>query len=282
MKKSKNKNIAGLCTRAKMSRQNYYATHKLRQKQKVEKDFILAVIRDYRKTQPRVGVRKLQKMIEQTLKENNISIGRDRLFDLLRENSMLVEKKKAFTPKTTNSRHYLPVFGNLLNKYDVTAPNQAWVSDITYIHTEEGFVYAALVTDLFSRKIVGTHIGDTLESVGACNALQMAIKSIPKNVYPIHHSDRGSQYCCHEYIDRLKKRGISISMTEENHCYENAVAERVNGILKDEFHLDRVFNSKQDAYRAFENAVVIYNTIRLHMNLNYMTPAEFHEKKIVV
>ncbi len=274
------KNISGLCKRVEMSRQNYYAERKSRKKQKIEKDFILFLIANERKIQPRVGVRKLHKMIHKDLEVHDVSIGRDRLFNVLREESMLIDKKKAFSPKTTNSRHSLPVFRNLLKLYEPTAPNQVWVSDITYIHTEEGFVYAALITDGFSRKIVGAHIGDTLESLGACKALNMAIKSLPSRSYPIHHSDRGSQYCCHEYIRRLKKRDLSVSMTEENHCYENAMAERVNGILKDEFNLDMVFNSKKDAYRAFWNAVHVYNNRRLHMSLNYMIPADVHKREV--
>jgi len=276
MTNTKSRNISGLCKRAKMSRQNYYAERKLRNRKKIEKEFILFLIANERKIQPRVGVRKLHKMIGKDLEMHDINIGRDRLFDVLREEALLIEKKKAFVPKTTNSKHSLPVFRNLFKLYEPTAPNQVWVSDITYIHTEEGFVYAALLTDAFSRKIVGAHIGDTLESFGACKALDMALKLLPARSYPIHHSDRGSQYCCHEYINKLKKRDLSISMTEENHCYENAMAERVNGILKDEFHLDMVFNNKKDAYLAFWNAIHVYNNRRLHMSLNYMIPANVH------
>ena len=281
MTDTKSRNISGLCKRAKMSRQNYYAECKLRNRQKIDKEFILFLIANERKIQPRVGVRKLHKMIGKDLEMHDITIGRDRLFDVLREEALLIEKKKSFVPKTTNSKHSLPVFRNLLKLYEPTAPNQVWVSDITYIHTEEGFVYAALITDAFSRKIVGAHIGNTLESLGACKALDMAIKSLPARSYPIHHSDRGSQYCCHEYINKLKGRDLSVSMTEENHCYENAMAERVNGILKDEFYLDMVFNCKKDAYRAFWNAVHVYNNRRLHMSLNYMIPADVHMGKAI-
>lgn len=273
---TKSQNVSGLCRRAKMSRQNFYSTRKQRKKHKVEKELILFLVRNERKVQPRVGVRKLHKMISKDLCNSNVQIGRDRLFNVLKKENMLIDKKKAFIPKTTNSRHSLPIFRNLLKDVTLTAPNQAWVSDITYIHTEEGFVYAALITDAFSRKIVGAHIGDTLESLGAQKALDMGIKSLPPGKRPIHHSDRGSQYCCHGYVDKLKKHNLSISMTEENHCYENAIAERVNGILKDEFYLDQIFNSKKDAFKAFWNAVNIYNNKRLHMSLNYAIPSEIH------
>ena len=273
---TKSKNISGLCKRAGMTRQNYYAMHKTRMKQKIDKELIVLLVKNERKHQPRIGVRKLHRLIEKDLAKQNISIGRDRLFDILRDESMLIEKKKTFTPKTTDARHSLPVFKNLLYRYEATGSEQIWVSDITYIRTEEGFVFAALITDAFSRKIVGAHIGDTLESIGACKALDMAIDSLSENSFPIHHSDRGSQYCCHEYVDKLKKRDLSISMTEENHCYENALAERVNGILKDEFYLDMTFRNKKDAYKAFWEAIHIYNDRRPHLSLDYSTPAEVH------
>ena len=215
-------------------------------------------------------------MIRKKLKKTGVSIGRDRLYDILREESMLIKKKKAFSPKTTNSNHYLPTFKNVFKSCKLTGPNQAWVSDITYIRTEEGFTYAAIITDAYSRKIVGAYIGDTLESRGAIEALNMAIHSLPKGCKPIHHSDRGSQYCCHDYVNKLTEHGFKISMTEENHCYENAIAERVNGILKDEFNLDMEFKTKKDAYKAFLNAVMIYNNYRPHTSLNYATPCEMH------
>lgn len=273
---SKSKNISGLCKRANMTRQNYYAMRKRRFRHAIDKDFILFLIENERKIQPRIGVRKLHKIIGNDLSKHNVNIGRDRLFDVLREKSMLVEKKKVFTPKTTDSTGNLEHYINLLKKYTPTAPNHIWVSDITYIRIEEGFVYASLITDLFSRKIVGAHIGDTLKTEGPLKALNMAIKALPKNKFPIHHSDRGSQYYSHKYTKKLKKRGLSISFTGDNHCYDNAVAERVNGILKDEYNLDMTFNTQKDAYRALWNAVEIYNTRRPHMSLNYQIPNNVH------
>jgi transposase InsO family protein len=273
---NKRKNISGLCKHANMTRQNYYSLRKSRTKNRIDKDFILFLIRNERKVQPRIGTRKLHKIIEDDLSRNNIKIGRDRLFDVLRSESMLIEKKKAFTPKTTDSKGNLKNYINLLELYEPTAPNHVWVSDITYIRTEEGFVYACLVTDLFSRKIVGAHIGDTMKAKDVLKALNMAIKTLPKNKFPIHHSDRGSQYYSKKYTKRLKRRGLSISLTGDNHCYDNAVAERVNGILKDEYNLDMTFTTKKDAYRALWNAVEIYNTRRPHMSLNYQIPGNVH------
>jgi transposase InsO family protein len=218
-------------------------------------------------------------IIKDELAENNISIGRDRFFRLLRSKDLLVERKKAFIPKTTNSRHSLPVFRNLLLKYESTAPNQIWVSDLTYIRTEEGFVYGALITDDFSRNIVGAYVGDNLEAEGCVNALHKALATLPVTRYPIHHSDRGCQYCCHAYVNILFERGLSVSMTETHHCYENAKAERVNGILKQEYNLDQIFKTKEQARAAFYEAVELYNYCRPHMSLNLKCPAEVHHEK---
>ena len=260
-----------------MSRQNYYKSRKARNKLEIDAELVVEFVKTERKMQSRLGGRKVLKLIKDDLKASGISIGRDRFFDLLKENDMLIEKKKSL-PKTTNSRHCLPVFHNLVKDIEITRPNQAWCSDLTYVRTEEGFVYAALITDMYSRKIVGAHIGDSLESIGCLKALEKALKTLPAGKYPIHHSDRGCQYCCHEYINSLKAHNISASMTEVNHCYENAIAERVNGILKQEYELDYTFKTKEQAKATFYQAVELYNTKRPHMSLNYCIPAEVHER----
>ena len=157
-----------------------------------------------------------------------------------------------------------------------TSPNQIWVSDITYVRLESSFVYLSLITDLHSRKIVGHYCSDSLESLGCVEALDRALADLPADRYPIHHSDRGCQYCCHEYIDRLIARGLPVSMTEDNHCYENATAERVNGILKQEYGLHMTFRNIEQARRAIARAVCMYNNRRPHMSLQYRTPAEVH------
>ena len=155
---------------------------------------------------------------------------------------------------------------------EVTGPNQVWVSDITYIRTVKGFCYLALITDMYSRKIVGHDLSDSLELSGCVRALKKAIYQAKDIKQLIHHSDRGIQYCSNVYTQILKRNNIGISMTEENHCYENAMAERVNGILKDEFYLDQVFTDATHAKRAAKNAINLYNEIRLHLSLNYRTP----------
>lgn len=155
---------------------------------------------------------------------------------------------------------------------EITRPNQVWVSDITYIRTVKGFCYLALITDLYSRKIIGYDLSDSLELSGCVRALKKALYHA-KNVNGlIHHSDRGIQYCSNQYTQILKRKNIGISMTEDNHCYENAIAERVNGILKDEFYLDQTFDNVAHAKRATKSAINLYNQIRLHVSLDYKTP----------
>jgi transposase InsO family protein len=267
--------VAALCARVGMSRQNYYAARRLRKRQHIDEELILELVGRERHVQPRIGGRKLLYLLGSDLQEAGVNVGRDRFFELLAEHDLLVAPKRG-TPHTTNSRHSLPVFHNLLTGMSLQAPNQAWVSDLTYIRTEEGFLYAALITDAYSRKIVGAHIGDSLEAVGCLAALDKALSELPKGRQPIHHSDRGCQYCCHEYVGRLQARGLPISMTEVMHCYENALAERVNGILKQEYEMDRTFRTKEQAKSAFEQAVWLYNHRRPHLRLNYRFPADVH------
>jgi len=258
-----------------MSRQNYYAARQLRQRRQIDEALILELVRRERRMQPRLGGRKLLYLIAPDLAETGVSVGRDRFFDLLAEYDLLVVPKPG-APHTTNSRHCLPVFHNLLAGMVLQVPNEVWVSDLTYIRTDEGFLYAALITDAYSRKIVGFHIGDSLEAEGCLRALDQALSELPAGKRPIHHSDRGCQYCCHEYVERLQARGLGISMTEVMHCYENALAERVNGILKQEYEMDRQFRTKVQAKAAFEQAVWLYNHRRPHTRLSYRFPADVH------
>jgi transposase InsO family protein len=158
----------------------------------------------------------------------------------------------------------------------LTGRNQAWASDITYIRTDEGFLYLALISDRWSRKIAGYHAGNTLEAEGALAALKKAAAALGEGEQPVHHSDRGCQYCCHAYVDELTKHGLSVSMTEEAHCYENALAERVNGILKQEYGLAGTFKGKAEAVRAIDEAVFLFNTKRPHLSLLYKTPEYKH------
>jgi len=267
--------IGELCDYVGMSRQNYYAVRRLRRCREVDEALIVELTKRERQLQPRLGGRKLLHLLEADLAQAQVDIGRDRFFEVLAKNNLLVAPKRG-KPRTTNSRHSLPVFGNRLRGQTFSAPDQAWVSDLTYIRTEEGFLYAAVITDVYSRKIVGAHIGDSLEAEGCLQALEQALEVLPADRSPIHHSDRGCQYCCHAYVERLQARALPISMTEIMHCYENALAERINGILKQEFEMDRTFRTKAQAKKAFEQAVWLYNHRRPHQMLNYQFPAEVH------
>jgi len=269
--------VSALCARVGMSRQNYYAARRLRQRRHVDEGMILELVKRERRMQPCLGGRKLLYLVKPDLEEAKIDVGRDRFFEILAENDQLIVHKPG-KPYTTNSRHSLPVFNNLLAGKDLRAPNEAWVSDMTYIWTDEGMLYASLITDAYSRKIVGAYISESLDAEGCLRALDQALRDLPLGKYPIHHSDRGCQYCCHEYVGRLRERGLPISMTQVMHCYENAKAERVNGILKQEYELGREFRTKAQAKAAFEQAVWLYNHRRHHMSLNYRFPADVHEE----
>ncbi len=269
--------IKTLCAKTKMSRQNYYKGRTQRQRQQVDADLIEELVRAERAIQHRLGGKKLYEMLKKTLHESEVRIGRDRFFEVLRQKDLLLDPLPK-APRTTNSRHYLPVFTNQFKEMVLTKPNQAWVSDITYIRTDEGFLYLSLITDAYSRKIVGFHAGDTLETEGCLNALEKAVKELAAGMFPMHHSDRGSQYCSHLYTGRLREHGLGISMTEDNHCYENAMAERMNGILKQEYGLGSTFRTKQQAIASVDQAVMLYNTRRPHLALKYKTPEEVHKE----
>lgn len=267
--------VKELCSYVGMSRQNYYAARRLRKRREVDEAMVVELVKQERRIQPRIGGRKLLYLLGPELADAGVDIGRDRFFEVLAEHDLLVRRKRG-RPHTTNSRHSLPVFHNLVAGRVFDSPNQVWVSDLTYIRTDEGFLYAALITDKVSRKIVGAHIGDNLEAEGCLNALDQALADLPAGQYPIHHSDRGCQYCCHAYVDRLREHGLAISMTEVMHCYENALAERINGILKQEYEMDRTFRTKAQAKKAFDQAVWLYNHRRPHLMLNYRFPADVH------
>ncbi len=258
-----------------MSRQNFYKTRQVRQRRWVDEGLVKALVERERALQPRLGGLKLHSMLKEELAQEGVLLGRDRFFRTLKNQGLLLEPLPK-APRTTNSYHSLPVFRNLIKELEVTGPNQVWVSDITYLRTDEDFVYLSLITDQYSHKIVGYHLASTLEAKDTLKALDMALEHLPAGATPIHHSDRGSQYCSHEYVQRLKDGGLSISMTEENHCAENAMAERMNGILKQEYSLGCVFRTGEQAGRAVAEAVYLYNTRRPHRSLELRKPDEVH------
>ena len=211
------------------------------------------------------------KSLNKDFQKQQLKVGRDTLFNVLRNNNMLTLRKK-YSCRTTNSYHRFYKYNNIIKDVEVNRPNQVWASDITYIRTVKGFCYLALITDMYSRKIVGYDLSDSLELKGCVRALNKAVYQAKNIKGLIHHSDRGIQYCSNIYTQILKRKKIDISMTEENHCYENALAERVNGILKDEFYMDQTFINTAHAKRAVKSAIKLYNEIRLHLSLDFKTP----------
>ena len=212
--------------------------------------------------------------MQKDLDKNNIKIGRDAMFDLLREFDMLV-KTRRFKHYTTNSNHSLQKYPNQIKDVIPTAPNRLWVSDITYIEGSKGFNYLSLITDAYSRKIVGHCLSENYSVKGTIEALRKALKENKIKEGLIHHSDRGVQYCSKEYTSILKKKKVVISMTENGSPYENAMAERVNGILKTEL-LKSKYEDRQEAIKEIDKAIAIYNNKRPHLSIGMLTPKQAH------
>lgn len=228
--------LGKVCTLFGVTRQAYYEAEVHERKTSIARMIVLTVIKGLRDEIPLIGTRKLLFQLGPHLAEHGIKMGRDQLFDLLRFHGLLIRRRKRLV-KTTDSHHWLKKYPNLIVGMVITSPEQLWVSDITYIRTLEGFSYLSLITDAYSRKIVGYALYPTLEATGCIEALEMAVNG-RRNVTPfilIHHSDRGIQYCSFEYITILMKANIAISMTQSGSPYENALAERVNGTIKNEF-----------------------------------------------
>ena len=241
----------------------------------MKEHLIIKEVRKIRSRMPKIGGVKLYKLLKGFLKSHDIKIGRDRFFDVLRTHKLLVKRRKKYA-KTTDSGHGFRTWRNKIKELELTRPDQVFVADITYISTLEGFCYLALITDAYSRKIVGYDLSQSLSIEGSLRALEMALKGVKHPEKLIHHSDRGVQYCSHAYVDKLKANDVTISMTELDHVYENALAERVNGILKTEFMLDETLSSFRVAKELVKETIQIYNEERPHMNIDYLTPQMKH------
>jgi putative transposase len=266
--------IKASCASLKYARSSYYKALGKAARDTTSLICILDGIQAIRQEMPRIGGKKLHFLLRKTLLESGHScLGRDRLFALMREKGLLIKRRRKYAV-TTDSRHGFHTYENLVKGKLITESNYAWVSDITYVRTKAGFSYVSLITDLYSRKIVGYHASNSLELQGCMWALKQALKTgKPK----IHHSDRGSQYCSHAYTGLLKKNNIAISMAQTGNCYENAVAERVNGILKQEFNLSATFKNLKHVQKALKQAVQAYNTKRPHWSINLMVPDKLHQ-----
>jgi transposase InsO family protein len=236
------------------------------------------LVESHRKLLPKLGTRKLYHLLKDQLNQLNVKFGRDKLFALLREYDLLIKPQRRYI-QTTMSKHWMRKWPNLVKDKIINAPNQVWVSDITYIKTEEGNCYLNMITDAYSRKIMGYAIDDTMETESMIMALKMANTQRSITEQTIHHSDRGVQYCSKEYVDLTTRNNIKLSMTENSDPYENAMAERMNRTIKEEFGLNRRLKSKQQVYELIKESINLYNQIRPHLALNMKTPNEVHNKK---
>lgn len=260
------------CEAMGISRQAYYKRLDEMKEEKFKTEIVLELVAERRRLMPRVGGKKLYHLLKDDFVRLGYKLGRDGFFTVLREHDLLVKRRKSYT-KTTNSFHRFRVYDNLILGIEILRPNQVFVSDITYIRVGSSFMYLSLITDLYSRMIVGWELSETLDALGCLNALQMALKLVDDPSGLIHHSDRGVQYCSSDYTRLLIANEVSISMAEQGNPYENPHAERVNGILKDEFNLDVHFPTPALAMRATCQAIEIYNTLRPHWGLKLKTPA---------
>jgi putative transposase len=270
-KESHGIDISLLCSLSGRSRQAYYKQQHHKEKSQVESGLIIRQVMDYRKIQKRLGTCKLLWLMAPFLKLHEISIGRDSMFTLLRLNGLLVGKGRSNKPRTTDSNHWMKKHPNLIQNLTLVMAGGLWVSDITYINLSQGHSFLSLVTDAYSRKIVGFHLSERLTAAGPVAALGMAIGSCSDTAGLIHHSDRGSQYCCNDYVGLLQENKISISMTQSGDPGDNAIAERVNGILKSEL-LEDVYPDVQTARISVVRAVNAYNYLRPHTSLDMLTP----------
>lgn len=259
-----------------VSRQGFYQRLQRRRRRQVQLEPVKELVQRVRKRLPRLGTRKLYYLLKEEFQHHGIKLGRDGLFDYLRQQRLLVRPKKNYT-KTTNSRHWMKKHSNLYAGCKLYRPEQAFVSDITYVETDEGVHYLSLVTDAFSRKIVGYHLSHEMKADDVIPALKQAISQRAGRQPLMHHSDRGLQYCAYSYQSLLEKHQIQPSMTEGYDCYQNALAERVNGILKQEFLLYRC-STFEELKVLIRESVEAYNVFRPHLSLNMKTPQEVHNK----
>jgi transposase InsO family protein len=261
------------------SKQAYYK-RKIQKNSTKTTNRIIELVLSIRKKMPKIGTRKLYVLLKSDFENNNLHVGRDQLFKILRENYLLIPRRRNYI-KTTNSKHWMKKYPNIIKEKILESSEKVWVADITYLKTKERNYYLHLITDAYSKKIVGYELSDTLQASSTLKALRQAIKNRVYKHSLIHHSDRGLQYCSEEYTETLKKSDILISMTENSDPYENAVAERVNGILKYEFGLIDTFEDFKNLSQQLDQSIYYYNNLRPHISLNYNIPSQVHMKNNV-
>ncbi|MFZ2323014.1 MAG: IS3 family transposase [Ignavibacteriaceae bacterium] len=268
--------VENICNQFAISRQGCYKARKQKEKIEDEQHKLIEKVLELRAQMPMLGYRKLYHLLRKEIDSLLKPFGRDKFFELLKNNGLLI-KPKRYRPRTTESRHRFKKYDNLIKDLEINRINQVHVSDITYLRTVDRFCYLFLITDLYSRRIMGEQLSESLAIEGSLSALRMAAGKVKNLNGSIHHSDRGIQYCSNIYTEKLKSLGIKISMSEQANPYENAVAERVNGILKQEFMLDKTFPDIMTARKAVKEAIRIYNEKRPHMSLGYKTPEQVYK-----
>ena len=273
--------ITYFCQLFGKSRQAFYEQKNNDNDSGLTEAIVLKLVGEIRTDLPRCGTSKLHFMLQEKLVQHHIKLGRDGLYDLLGKYGLLIRYRHK-KPRTTHSFHHYKKYPNLIKEMILTQAGMLWVSDITYIAIGNVYAYLSIITDAYSHKIVGYKLHPTLHAQGAIDALIMASKDVKKTSQLIHHSDRGIQYCCADYVQMIEQLGIQLSMTENGDPYENAIAERVNGILKYEHNLKSVFASFEEAKIAVEIAVKMYNEKRIHDSCNRLTPIMAHEQKGVL
>ncbi|WP_207536544.1 IS3 family transposase [Desertivirga arenae] len=270
--------VKTLCSLFGKSRNAWYDSRNRIEKGVLIRDIVLQEVHAIRTELPGVGTRKLHFMLSDILQTHGISIGRDYLFDLLAATGLLVTRRRRRVI-TTDSNHWMRRYDNLVASQIITRPEQVWVSDITYLRLNSNFVYLSLITDAYSRQIMGYHLQNDLSAEGCLKALKMAIAKRTTSKMPLmHHSDRGSQYCSKAYVEELNQAAIAISMTKNGDPYENAIAERINGILKTEFDLERNTGTFEQLKYKLIRTITAYNTLRPHASCNYLTPQQAHQR----
>lgn len=257
-----------------ISRQVYYRKIRRRACKQTKAGQVVSLVMEIRKSMPRIGVRKLYYLLQDKLL--HLKIGRDKFFDILRANHLLIQPKRSYHI-TTNSHHRFRKHQNLILDTVINRPEQVWVSDITYIGKREKPCYLSLVTDAYSKKIMGHYVADNLNTESSLMALKVAVKSRKdKALSLVHHSDRGLQYCADDYQNMLNKHNVKCSMTNNGDPYENAVAERINGILKQEFMIDTYHQDTVIMKIIVKEAIEIYNNQRPHYSNHMLTPEQMH------
>jgi transposase InsO family protein len=264
------------CKLLGITRQAVYQREKRAERRIIELSPVKDMVMELRRFMPRLGGRKLYFLLKPKLDEQGIKLGRDGFFDYLRAHRLLVQPVKRYT-KTTHSKHWMKKHPNLMESQKINRAEQAFVSDITYVETDEGVHYLSLVTDAYSRKIMGHEVSNDMRAETVVKALRRAAKQRKTRRSLIHHSDRGLQYCAAIYQQELQRHSITPSMTDGYDCYQNALAERVNGILKQEFLLYKCRTLKE-LKSLVQESVDIYNRLRPHLSLGMRTPEEVHEK----